>query len=135
GAAAARDVVDGVTVHRVRPSGNRRRSGKWISIPSFFVKAMRLRSTYDVLVCVDYRGIGMAAIAAGRLLRRPTIAQAGTAGVLAPPRHGSGVPPENRVARALKAFPRRFYRGASHFVCISKDIEREALSVQIPAKR
>ena len=131
----SRDVVDEVTVHRVAPAGDRHASGKWIALPFFFLRMLRLRSQFDVIVCVDYRGVGVAAILAGRLLRRRVIAQAGTPGVLAPPRRDSGVPPESRLVRLLKAFPRWFYRHANVFVCIARDIEREALVSGLPHKR
>jgi glycosyltransferase involved in cell wall biosynthesis len=131
----ARDVVDEVTVHRVRPTGQRRRMGKWTALPFFFSKALRLRSSYDVIVCVDYRGIGMAAVAAGHLLRRRVIAQAGTMGVIAPPRRSSGIQIEGRVMRILKSFPRFVYRRADQFICVARDIEREAHVAGIPHKR
>jgi D-inositol-3-phosphate glycosyltransferase len=130
-----RDVVDDVTVYRVGPSGDRHATGKWLALPFFFLRMLRLRPTYDVIVCVDYRGVGIACVVAGRLFRRPVIAQAGTPGVLAPPRHDSGVPPESRLVRFLKAFPRWFYRRATVFVCIAHDIEREARVSHIPRKR
>jgi glycosyltransferase involved in cell wall biosynthesis len=130
-----RERIDGVTVHRVGPAGDRHATGKWIALPFFFMRMLRLRSSFDVIVCVDYRGVGIACIVAGRLMRRPVIAQAGTPGVLAPPRHDSGVPRESRLVRFLKAFPRWFYRRATVFVCIAHDIEREARVSRIPRKR
>jgi glycosyltransferase involved in cell wall biosynthesis len=130
-----RDTLDDVTVHRVGPAGDRRARGKWVALPALFFKTMRLRSTFDVIVCIDYRGVGIAAILAARLLRRKIIAQAGTAGVLAQPRRDSGVPPESRLVRFFKWGPRLLYRGATAYVCIAHDIEREALTAGIDRRR
>ncbi len=58
-AAPKDDRVDGVTVHRVGPVGERRSSGKWIALPAFFSKTLALRDHCDVIVCIDYRGIGI----------------------------------------------------------------------------
>ena len=66
GRRAERDAANG---WRCRRSSRRRSS------------AARRAST--CIVCIDYRGIGVAAIAAGRLLGRPVIVQGETAGVLA----------------------------------------------------
>lgn len=129
------DVVDAVPVHRVGPAGERSGSGKWIALPSFFASVMAMRSAFDVLVCIDYRGIGVGIVAAGRLLGRPVIVQAGTAGVLSSPASGSGLPPESGLDRALRGLPRAFYRAADHFVCIARDIERETLAAGVAPER
>jgi len=55
--------VDGVPVHRVGPTGERSASGKWLAIPAFFRSMLALGSRFDAIVCLDYRGIGIAAIA------------------------------------------------------------------------
>src|SRR5262245_54042550 len=54
--------VDEVTVHRVGPAGDRRARGKWTAILAFLSKAIALKHTFDAIVCVDYRGIGIAAV-------------------------------------------------------------------------
>src|SRR5581483_6974006 len=106
--------VDDVPVHRIAPAGERRASGKWLALPGAFGALIALRRDYDVIVCVDYRGLGIAAIAAGRLLNRPVIAQGETAGVLRGPASGStsGLRPESAVQRALRAPVRAIYRQA-----------------------
>lgn len=131
----ARDRVDGAAIHRVGPIGERRGSGKWAVLPAIMTKLLTLRDTYDVMVCIDYRGIGIAAVIGSRLLGRPLIVQAGTDGVLAPPGANSGLPIENGAARAARAVPRLFYRRADHIVCIARSIEREAMAAGIPHAR
>ena len=129
--------VDGVPVHRVGPIGERRASGKWIVLPALMAKTLALARRADVIVCVDYRGIGVAAIAAGRLLGRSVIVQGEVAGVLAGADEAasSGLPPESSAMRALKAPVRAIYRRADHVVCIGRDLEREALRAGVPRER
>src|SRR5712671_633613 len=62
----AESKVDGVPVHRVGPAGERSAWGKWLAAPAFFRAMLALRARFDAIVCVDYRGIGVAAIAADR---------------------------------------------------------------------
>ncbi len=129
--------VDEITVHRVGPAGDRRASGKWMAIPWFLSKTIALGRTADAIVCVDYRGIGVAAVLAGRRLGRPVVLQAATAGVLASAatNDSSGVPPENALVRLAKAPARAVYRRGDRFVCIGRDIERETLGAGIARDR
>jgi glycosyltransferase involved in cell wall biosynthesis len=129
--------IDGVAVHRVGPAGERSASGKWVALPAFFTKTLALAPRVDVVACIDYRGIGVAAVAACRLLGRPLIIQGETAGVLAGAADGSnsGLPPESTIVRLLKAPARALYRRADHIVCIGRDLEREALLAGMPRER
>ena len=47
----------------------------------------------------------------------------------------SGLPPESLAARLLKAPVRAVYRRADRFVCIGRDLEREALRAGVPRER
>ena len=129
--------VDDITVFRVGPAGDRRARGKWTAILSFLSHTLALRDTFDAIVCVDYRGIGIAAVMAGRRLRRPVVLQAATAGVLASASANdvSGVPAESAFVRMAKAPARVVYRRGNHFVCIGRDIERETLKAGIARER
>lgn len=133
----AEDHVDAIRVRRVGPAGERRASGKWMAIPSFFSQTLALQDHVDAIVCVDYRGIGIAAVLAGRKLGRPVILQAATAGVLASAAEhdASGVPAESALVRLIKAPARAMYRRGDQFVCIGRDIERETLNAGIPRDR
>jgi glycosyltransferase involved in cell wall biosynthesis len=130
-------VVDDARLHRVGPTGVRRPSGKWVLLPALFARLLSLRDQFDVIVCIDYRAIGIVAIAVGRLLRCPVIAQGETAGVLASSVEGSnsGLQPESAVVRLLKAPLRAVYRHADHVVCIGRDLEREAIAAGLPRDR
>ncbi len=129
--------IDGVPVHRVGPAGERRASGKWLAAPAFFRAILARKSRVDAIVCVDYRGIGVAAITAARILDRPVIVQGETAGVLAgaAANSTSGIAPESLATRLLKMPARAIYRRADHLVCIGRDLEREALRAGMPRDR
>lgn len=130
-------IIDDVNVHRVGPAGERSAKGKWVALPAFFRTLLALASRFDIIVCVDYRGIGVAAVVAGWLRGRPVIIQGETAGVLGGAVDGSnsGLAPEPAIVRLLKAPVRAVYRRADHIVCIGRDLEREAIRAGLPRGR
>jgi len=137
---APRDLIDGIEVRRLRPIGDRSGLGKWLLLPSAFVALLLRARRFDIVCCIDYRGIGLAAVAAGRLLRRPVVFQAGTTGVVSCSNWNLSlarwhVRPDGRLAAALTWPARRSYAAADRYVCISHEIEQEALSVGIPPAR
>ena len=134
------DLVDGVPVLRVPPSGERSPAGKWLMLPFAFVALLRLRRRFDLICCIDYRGVGLAAAVAGWLLGRPVVVQAGTTGVLScanwnPALIRCGLSPRSRVAAWLKRPLRALYASATAFLCISREIEREAIACGVPPDR
>jgi len=131
------EVIDEVVVHRVGPAGERNARGKWAALPAFFERLLSLQRRFDAIACIDYRGIGIAAIAAGRLLKRPVIVQGETAGVLAGSEPGgrSSLAPEAAAAAILKAPARAIYRRADHILCIGRDLEAEALRAGVARDR
>jgi glycosyltransferase involved in cell wall biosynthesis len=134
---SANKSVDGVFVHHVGPAGERSANGKWQAIPAFLQAIRTLASRFDVIVCIDYRGIGVAAVIAGRLTGLPVILQGETAAVLAgaDSQSTSGIPPESWTTGILKAPVRAIYRRADQVVCIGRDLEREALRAGVPRER
>jgi glycosyltransferase involved in cell wall biosynthesis len=136
----ALDRVDGVPIERVGTAGPRRGFGKWTIIPWAFAALWRRRAAYDVICVIDYRGIGLAAILAGKLLGRPVVIQAQTEGVLscdnwAPALATLRLSPRGRLARALSWPLRRAYGAADAMVCISRAIQAESVSEGMPAGR
>src|SRR5207344_3082261 len=73
---------DGVRVVRIGPLGDRDAAGKWRLIVPAIRWLVAHRRDYDVVCCVEYRGIGIAALLARRLTRKPVVFQAQTTGVL-----------------------------------------------------
>jgi glycosyltransferase involved in cell wall biosynthesis len=119
-ALADRERLDGVPVERIGPYGGRSAAGKWRLLPAAFRWLIQHKTAYDVVCCIDYRGVGVAGVAARALTRRPVILQAQTPGNLVEP----GV-----LARA----PIAFYRRADAFACISHVLEREAIAAGVGA--
>src|SRR5215831_4345071 len=72
------ETIDGVDVVRLPPIGERKGSGKWRVIPAVYRALVARRGQIDVVCCVDYRGIGLAALAARRRIGTPVIFQAQT---------------------------------------------------------
>jgi glycosyltransferase involved in cell wall biosynthesis len=134
------ETLAGVHVIRAAPRGERRASGKWLALPGILRELIRRRGAYRIVCCVDYRGVGLAAVAAGRLARVPVVFQAQTEGVLSGVRiaewvRSLGVRPGSRAEHML-TWPVRFLYGhADAFACISRAIEREALECKVPRDR
>jgi hypothetical protein len=47
------EVVDGVAVHRIPPTGARSGRGKWLTTPFMLRHALAERPASDVIVCID----------------------------------------------------------------------------------
>jgi glycosyltransferase involved in cell wall biosynthesis len=136
----ARETLDGVAVERLRPIGPRSGFGKWAVLPSIFNALLQRKTTIDLICCVDYRGVGLAALAAGRLTGKPVVFQAQTEGVISGHRVRAwlarvGVDPEGTTAK-LATWPiRALYGRADAIGCISHAIEQEALAEGVPRAR
>jgi D-inositol-3-phosphate glycosyltransferase len=131
---------DGILVRRIGPHGERSSFGKWQMMPAALVWLIRHASDYDVVCCVDYRAIGVAALLARVITGRPVVCQAQTTGVLSGDNADRllakiGVAPTGRLARMLKWPVRALYGRADTIACISHEIEREALACGVPAGR
>jgi glycosyltransferase involved in cell wall biosynthesis len=133
----AEETLAGVHVIRTGPSGERRASSKWLALPWILRAVTRRRGEFQIICCVDYRGVGLAALLAGRLARVPVLFQAQTEGVLGGARliewiRSLGVR-LGSVAERVVTWPVRFLYGhADAFACISRAIEREALACGVP---
>jgi glycosyltransferase involved in cell wall biosynthesis len=108
--------LDGIRVQRIGPLGERNGRGKWRLTPSATAWLIGHRAEYDVVCCIDFRGIGLAALGARLLTGRPALFQAQTPGVFRWP-----------VTYA--------YRHADALACIGREIEREAIALGIPRSR
>jgi glycosyltransferase involved in cell wall biosynthesis len=136
----ARDTVEGVPVRRIPPPGRRSGYAKWLMLPTVFAALLRWRNEYDVVCCIDFRGVGIAAIAAGRLAGRPVAVQAQTTGVVScgswdPSLRRFGLNPNGVIARAAKQPFRAVYRMADAHACLMKSIERESVDAGVPPER
>lgn len=125
------EMRNGVQVVRVSPAGERSAAGKWLALPAMLRELLRRREDYDVVVCIDYRGVGLAALLARGRTGKPVIFQAATDGVLSFARvrdvlKNSGLG-WDWLADGLVWPLQRLYDGADAYPCISRAIESETL--------
>ena len=124
----------GVTIRRIGPRGDRSASGKWRMLPAVVRWLVQHRDTYDVVCVIDYRGVGIAALAARAVTGRRVMVQGQTTGVLSG-RISADAPPEPRLSALLKAPLRRIYVQADALACISRVLEQEARAFGVPESR
>jgi glycosyltransferase involved in cell wall biosynthesis len=115
------ELLDHVRIERIGPVGERSAEAKWQLLPSAVTWLIRHAADYDVICCVDYRGVGVAAIAARAITGRPVVLQAQT--------------PGGMVRRLLARPVIAMYRRADAFACISHGLEREARAAGVPEDR
>ena len=77
-----REPLDGCVIERIGALGDRDAAGKWKLIPAVTRWLVAHRAEYDAIACIDYRGIGCAALLARAMTGRPVVFQAQTTGVL-----------------------------------------------------
>jgi glycosyltransferase involved in cell wall biosynthesis len=135
-----REVMDGVRVERIGGYGERDGSGKWRLVPAATRWLVAHRSDHDVVCCIDYRGIGCAALAARSVSRRPVVFQAQTGGVLSAGNVDAaltriGISSTGWAGRSVKSAVSAMYARADAFACISRDIERETVAAGIDRGR
>jgi len=111
-----RERLDGIPVERIGPLGHRSAAGKWRLLPHAAAWLVAHRADYDAVCCIDFRGVGLAALAARAVTGRPVLFQAQTPGVFRWP-----------VSLA--------YRRADAVACIGHEIEREAMEAGVPRSR
>lgn len=129
------EVRHDVPIRRIGPYGERSAAGKWKMLPAVFSWLLRHSSEYDVVCVVDYRGVGIAAVLARAVTRRPVLIQGQTTGVLSGTIGGAGGDTEPFGTRAVKWPLRRIYAQADAVACISQVLQREAIAFGIPAER
>jgi glycosyltransferase involved in cell wall biosynthesis len=128
---------NGVRVVRVAPRGNRTPLGKWLALPAIGRELLRRRNEHEVVVCVDFRGVALAALGARAFTGRPVILQAQTDGVLsfAAARRALGRMGLGWAAGPAVGLLRRLYDRADAYPCISRAIEAETKGAGVPASR
>jgi glycosyltransferase involved in cell wall biosynthesis len=134
------ETIDGIAVHRVGPRGPRTGLRKLCLLPAALAAMIRLRREFDLIYCPGYQGIGIAAIVAGAVLRRPVVLRSGNLGVLSgnqwdAPLSRWHIPPRLWAVRWLKRRVQRLYLRADAMVCNCRDNESEALNCGMPSAR
>lgn len=142
---ASHDVITdtGIVIRRVGVSGPRTGPAKWLALPAVLTTLLRHRRTYDVVLCVDYRAFGIAAVLARLWTGHPVIFQAATDGVISlravqrwghrcRGMAGAAIRPLLAMIIRLTSAP---YRAADAYLCISHEIEAETRAAGVPEPR
>lgn len=138
-ALAARQLLGGVTVHRVGPAG-KGHLRKWGMLATALVRLLRERQQYDLLLVCGFRVLGVPALLAGMLLGRPCVLKADSQGEMSGTFFDAGLArlrlrhDRFPVSVALRLRNALFLR-AERFVAISEVIEVEYLQARIPQRR
>lgn len=138
--APARDEDRGVPVRRLRPPGPRHGLGKWLFLPALLVELVRLRRRYDIIFCVDLRGVALPAVLVARIFRKRLVLQAETPGALSAANWDAhfawaGLGAGSRLVRALTWPLRRIHAMADAYTCIARQFMEEARAMGIPVER
>jgi D-inositol-3-phosphate glycosyltransferase len=134
----AEDVVSGIRVVRVPPSGPGR-TGKFLMVPAAMRAVVREARRHDVLVVRGTRVLGLPGLAAGRATGLGVVMQPETNGELSGEAWTWGKPwgegTAGRLARTLFATRNRLLRDADAFVAMSQAIRGEMLAAGVPGER
>lgn len=129
--------LDGITVRRLGPAGAAHLR-KWGLCVTALIELLRRRNEFDVIVVCGYRVLGIPAMTASRLLRKPCVLKADSLGE----HSGAFFDPGLRkfhldhdrwpVSLALR-FRNRLLARAAGFVAISGAVKEELRAAGVPA--
>ncbi len=123
------DLVDGVRVRRIGPSGFPR-MGKYLMIPGAIAELIRLRSEYDVIYVCAFRVLGVAGVIAARRCGKRVVLRAEACGEWSGAFIRGGNLP--LPLRALLSIRNRILRKADRFLAISSAVRDEFRAGGIP---
>lgn len=131
--------MDGATLWRLAPTGPGHLK-KWGLILSAFIRLLRLRSHYDVILVCGYRVLGVPSVIAGRLLGKPCILKADSIGEFSGEFFNPGL---RRFRLRYDRFPvnialairNEILRRADAFIAISSVIADELRANGVEAER
>ncbi len=123
------ETIDGVPVHRLGPAGPGHLK-KWAMLPGLFVTLVARRRDWDIVFVSGYRVLGIAAVAAARLLGKRVVLKADNDGEMSGTYFAGGAAKLGigGAARAIAAFValrNRLLRQADHFVSLSSGMQDE----------
>lgn len=124
-----REIIDGMTVHRVIAPASPR-MGKYMMLVPAVVRLIALRKEYDIVYVCALRVLGLAGLAAARLLGRKCVLRSEACGELSgdfikPNADAGSARPLHPLIRRLLQWRNRFYMRADCFLSISHVIAEE----------
>ncbi len=133
------DCLGPVRLWRVSPSGSGQLK-KWGLVFTALMMLLRLRRSYDVIVVCGFRILGIPALIAAALLRKPCMLKADILGEFS----GSfsraglarlGMNADGYLIRSMLGMRNRLFRRATHFIAISSAVEEELRECGIEHER
>lgn len=126
------ETIDGVPVRRLGPAGPGHLK-KWAMLPGLFVTLVARRRDWDIAFVSGYRVLGIAAVAAARLLNKRVVLKADNSGEMSGTYFAGGaaklgIGGAARTIAAFVALRNRLLRRADHFISLSNEM-RDELSV------
>lgn len=134
---ARSEIVDGIPVYRIPPSGMKR-FGKYVMIPFAVFELIRRRKDYDVICVCGLRSLGIPAVLASKIIGKTCVLRAEAQGEMSGDyasvyRKLPGI--INPAFRLWIKLRNSLLKRADGFVAISSPIEKEFISVGIGHNR
>lgn len=133
------ELLDRVQIDRLPPTGPGQLR-KWGLVVSAFIALWRRRQSCDLILVCGFRVLGLPAVIAGRLLRKPCVLKADTLGELSGEVFGAGLDRLGMgrwkpVMRGVFSLRGRLLRRATAFVAISAPVANELVACGIEPGR
>jgi glycosyltransferase involved in cell wall biosynthesis len=134
-----REEMEGFIIWRLAPNGPGQLK-KWGMVAFAFFKLLRLRKEYDMVLVCGYRILGIAAVAATRILRKRCVLKADSLGEYSGEFFRAGLgrlgfKETNPVFRFMLRRRNRLLAKATCFVAISSSVEQELTGAGIARER
>lgn len=131
------DVVEGVPVSRLPPSGTGR-FRKYAMLPYTAIALAKMRSRYDIVYVANFRVLGLVAVIMARLLRKKCVLRSGTCGEMSG-EYANAHRPRSSIAfklmLPLMALRRRILKLADAFVSNNRAIREEFIKSGVPPRK
>jgi glycosyltransferase involved in cell wall biosynthesis len=133
------ETIDGVPVRRLGPAGPGHLK-KWAMLPNLFLALVARRRDWDIVFVCGYRVLGIAAVAAARLLGKRVVLKGDNDGEMSGAyfRGGAAKLGIDRAAGLLRLFVagrNLLLRRADHFVSLSSGMTGELEANGVPAAK
>ncbi len=126
-----------VQIRRLPPTGPGRLR-KWLLLPPALLLLLAKRRDYDVVLVSGFRLLGISAMLAAIVTRKPTVLKADSSGEMSGEYFRTGLrslglSPEGGLARFLLARRNALLRQADRFVCLSGEMRDEFITAGVTA--
>jgi glycosyltransferase involved in cell wall biosynthesis len=133
------DRIGGVVVHRTPPVGGGQLK-RWSMVFTCLPVLLSQRRQYDLIYVSGFKALGLAAVVASRLLRKPCVLKADSNGEMSGAffdrgRQSLGLASDSKLFRLFLGLRNYILRRADRFVAISTDIAEELYQHGVPREK